>query len=81
MLEDLYVQAPIFIVHGRKDPRVNYEHATRLRDEMEEHNKPYEWMVKDNEGHGFRKEENRIELYTAMEKFFDKHIGAEGAGP
>ncbi|MFK7954960.1 MAG: prolyl oligopeptidase family serine peptidase [Lysobacterales bacterium] len=74
------IKAPIFIVHGRKDPRVKYEHATRLRKEMEEHNKPYEWMVKDNEGHGFAKEENRIELYTAMEKFFDKHIG-ETSGP
>ncbi len=74
------IKAPIFIVHGRKDPRVKYEHATRLRKEMEEHNKPYEWMVKDNEGHGFAKEENRIELYTAMEKFFDKHIG-ESSGP
>ena len=37
-------------------------------------------MVKDNEGHGFRKEENRIELYTAMEEFFDRHIGEE-TGP
>ncbi|MEM7708915.1 MAG: S9 family peptidase [Pseudomonadota bacterium] len=70
------IKAPIFIVHGRKDPRVKYEHATRLRKEMEKHDKPYEWMVKDNEGHGFSKEENRIELYTAMEKFFKKHIGA-----
>ncbi|MEM9530926.1 MAG: S9 family peptidase [Pseudomonadota bacterium] len=74
------IKAPIFIVHGRKDPRVKYEHAKRLRAEMEEHNKPYEWMVKDNEGHGFRKEENRIELYTAMEEFFDRHIGEE-TGP
>ncbi len=74
------ITAPLFIVHGRRDPRVKYEHATRLRKEMEQHNKPYEWMVKDNEGHGFRKEENRIELYTAMEKFFDKHIG-DTAGP
>ena len=70
------IRAPIFIVHGRKDPRVSIKHADALRDEMEEHNKPYEWMVKNNEGHGFRKEENRIELYTAMAEFFEKHIGS-----
>ncbi|MEM9302909.1 MAG: S9 family peptidase [Pseudomonadota bacterium] len=72
------IQAPIFIVHGRKDPRVSMKHADRLRDEMEKHNKPYEWLVKNNEGHGFSKQENRIELYTKMEQFFEKHIGSSG---
>lgn len=76
------IKAPIFIVHGRKDPRVNIKHATLLRKQMDKHNKAYEWMVKNNEGHGFRKEENRIELYTAMGKFFDKYIGEDGSsGP
>ena len=76
------IKAPIFIVHGRKDPRVNIKHATLLRKEMDKHNKAYEWMVKNNEGHGFRKEENRIELYTAMGEFFDKYIGEHGSsGP
>ena len=31
-------------------------------------------MVKDNEGHGFAKEENRFDFYEAMEKFLAKHI-------
>jgi dipeptidyl aminopeptidase/acylaminoacyl peptidase len=76
------IKAPIFIVHGRKDPRVNIEHATQLKKEMDKHKKAYEWMVKNNEGHGFRKEENRIELYTAMGEFFDKYIGEDGSsGP
>jgi dipeptidyl aminopeptidase/acylaminoacyl peptidase len=33
-----------------------------------------EYMVKDNEGHGFRNEENRFEFYEAMEKFLAKHL-------
>ncbi len=33
-------------------------------------------MVKDNEGHGFRNEENRMEFYKAMEVFLDQHIGS-----
>jgi dipeptidyl aminopeptidase/acylaminoacyl peptidase len=32
-------------------------------------------MVKDNEGHGFRNEENRFDFYGAMEQFFFKHLG------
>ena len=35
-----------------------------------------DYMVKDNEGHGFRNEENRFEFYEAMEKFLDQHIGS-----
>ena len=68
------IQAPIFIVHGRRDPRVVMEHANKLRKAMEKHDKSYEWLVKNNEGHGFRKQENRIELYTQLEKFLAEHL-------
>ena len=33
------------------------------------------YIVKDNEGHGFRNEENQFAFYEAMEKFLDKYIG------
>jgi dipeptidyl aminopeptidase/acylaminoacyl peptidase len=41
-----------------------------------------EYMVKDNEGHGFHNEENRFAFYEAMEKFLDQHLhptGPEGS--
>jgi dipeptidyl aminopeptidase/acylaminoacyl peptidase len=33
-----------------------------------------EYLVKENEGHGFRNEENRFEFYEAMERFLEKHL-------
>ncbi|KCB50413.1 peptidase, S9A/B/C family, catalytic domain protein, partial [Bordetella hinzii 1277] len=33
-----------------------------------------EYMVKENEGHGFHNEENKFEFYAAMEKFFVEHL-------
>ena len=33
------------------------------------------YMVKENEGHGFRNEENRFDAYRAMEHFLGKHLG------
>ncbi len=33
-----------------------------------------DYMVKDNEGHGFENQENRFEFYEAMEKFLAKHL-------
>jgi len=50
------------------------KHAEILRSAMEKHGKPYEWLMKENEGHGFRKEENRIELYQQIDAFLAKHL-------
>ena len=36
-----------------------------------------EYMVKNNEGHGFRNEENRFDFYEVMEKFLKKYIGTK----
>ncbi len=69
------IKADLFIVHGASDVRVVLGHATRLRDALDEIGKDYEWMVKEKEGHGFQNVDNRVDLYTAMLAFFDKHIG------
>lgn len=63
------LQAPVFIIHGSLDPRVPVAQANMLRREMRRHNKEYKWLVKTDEGHGFRKEENRIEQYQQIEAF------------
>jgi dipeptidyl aminopeptidase/acylaminoacyl peptidase len=36
-------------------------------------------LVKDNEGHGFRNEENLFEFYRAMEAFLLRHLGPGAA--
>ena len=40
-----------------------------------------DYMVKNNEGHGFHNEENRFDFYRAMEKFLAKYLkGVEPQG-
>jgi dipeptidyl aminopeptidase/acylaminoacyl peptidase len=68
------IKAPVFIIHGKRDVRVVMEHADLLKERMEALEKPYEWLVKNNEGHGFRKVENRIEMYEKLEKFLAKNL-------
>ena len=71
------IKAPLMIIQGAKDPRVVKQHATDLRDALEDRGitlSDDEWIMKENEGHGFSKEENKIELYTKMEKFLAKHL-------
>lgn len=71
------LKAPVFIVHGGEDFRVDVEHAYRLRERMEELGKRYEWMLKEKEGHGFYRPENRLELYQRMLAFLAKYIGPD----
>lgn len=71
------LKAPVFIVHGGEDFRVDIEHAYRLRKGLEKLGKPYEWLVKPKEGHGFYKPENRLEFYERMLAFLEKHIGRD----
>jgi len=63
------IDDPIFIIHGIRDPRVPIAQACMLRAAMKKHGKAFEWLVKTDEGHGFRKEENRIEEFEKIEKF------------
>ena len=73
------LKAPVFIVHGGEDHRVDVEHAYRLRKRMDELGKPYEWMLKPKEGHGFYRPENRLELYERMLAFLGKYIGPDAS--
>lgn len=69
------VKCPLFIAQGATDPRVNKDESDQVVAAMKERGVEVEYMVKENEGHGFRNEENRFEFYEAMDKFLDKHIG------
>jgi dipeptidyl aminopeptidase/acylaminoacyl peptidase len=68
------IKAELFIIHGEKDVRVPVEHAYRLRDALKKVNKNFEWMIKP-EGHGFYDVNNRVDMYTQVLAFFEKHIG------
>jgi acylaminoacyl-peptidase len=69
------LKAPVLIVHGGEDFRVDIAHAYKLRKGLEKLDKPYEWLVKPNEAHGFYLPENRLELFERMIAFLDKYIG------
>jgi len=68
------LKVPVFIIQGGQDVRVPPAQAYALRDALDAKDHPYEWMYKENEGHGFYKPENNIERWTRMLQFLDKHI-------
>lgn len=70
------IKCPLFIAQGANDPRVNKAESDQVVEALKARGITVEYMVKDNEGHGFANEENRFDFYGAMEKFLDQHIGS-----
>ena len=73
------IKAPLFIAQGANDPRVNKAESDQVVEALKKRGVEVEYMVKTDEGHGFANENNRIDFYKAMEKFFDKHLSGKPA--
>lgn len=68
------IKAALFIAQGANDPRVNVDESNQMVAAMKEKGVNVEYLVKDNEGHGFRNEENRFDFYRSMEAFLNKQL-------
>jgi dipeptidyl aminopeptidase/acylaminoacyl peptidase len=70
------IKAPLLVLQGAKDPRVNIAESDQIVEALKKRKIDVEYMVKQNEGHGFYNQENRFDAYEAMERFFAKHLGS-----
>ena len=68
------INAPLLVIQGASDPRVNINESNQIVSALKKRGIDVIYIVKGNEGHGFRNEENRFEVYEAMEKFFAKYL-------
>lgn len=68
------IKAPLFVAQGANDPRVNKAESDQIVEALKTRGIDVEYMVKNNEGHGFANEENRFDFYRAMISFLDKHL-------
>ena len=68
------IKCPLLVVQGANDPRVNKAESDQIVEALQKKGLAVEYIVKDNEGHGFYNQENQFEFYGAMEKFFEKHL-------
>ncbi len=68
------IRVPLLIAQGAQDPRVNIDESNQMVAALNKRGIDVEYIVKENEGHGFQNEENRFEFYEAMERFLGKHL-------
>ena len=69
------IRAPLFIIHGRNDPRVPVTEAEQIHRELVSHGVRAELLVYDDEGHGLNKLKNRLDAYPKAVAFLDEVLG------
>ena len=74
------ITQPLLLAYGSVDMRVPITHGTKFRDAVTRTNQNVEWVEYPEEGHGWSLEKNRIDFWTRVENFLDRHIG-KGAAP
>lgn len=68
------IKTPLLIAQGANDPRVKQEQSDQIVESLKKRGVAVEYILKDNEGHGFINEENQFDFYRAMEAFLQKHL-------
>ena len=68
------IKAPLFIAQGANDPRVNKDESDQMVAALKKRGIEVEYMVKNDEGHGFSNQNNQFDFYGAMEKFLEKYM-------
>ncbi len=70
------IKRPLLMAYGAWDIRVPLVHGEKFRDAVKAHNKNVEWVVYENEGHGWRRPETRYDFWRRVERFLDSNIGS-----
>ncbi len=68
------IKAPLLVAQGAKDPRVKQAESDQIVAALRKRGIDVPYLLKENEGHGFRNEENRFEFYKMAEDFLRKYL-------
>jgi dipeptidyl aminopeptidase/acylaminoacyl peptidase len=69
------IRIPLLIAQGANDPRVKRAEAEQIVAALTEAGIDHEYLLFEDEGHGFAKPENRLRFYAAAERFLARHLG------
>lgn len=67
-------KAPLFVIQGANDPRVPMSEAEQMVKSIRENNGTVWYMLAKDEGHGFRKKENRDRMTEAVALFLQENL-------
>jgi dipeptidyl aminopeptidase/acylaminoacyl peptidase len=69
------IHTPLLVVQGANDSRVVQAESDNLVEALRQRGVAVEYMVKEDEGHGFLNPDNQIDMHHAVERFLAEHLG------
>jgi dipeptidyl aminopeptidase/acylaminoacyl peptidase len=75
------IKVPLLIGQGANDPRVNKAESDQIVSAMRKNNKPVEYYVFPDEGHGFARPTNNMAFNAVTEEFLAKYLGGRFEPP
>jgi dipeptidyl aminopeptidase/acylaminoacyl peptidase len=70
------ISCPMLVVQGKNDPRVVQTESDQMVEKLRSQNKEVEYLVLEDEGHGFSKVSNQIKVWELICTFLDKHLNS-----
>lgn len=68
------IKNPLLVIQGANDPRVLKVESDEIVEKVRNNGVEVEYLVFDDEGHGFRKKKNQIQANDAVVEFLKKHL-------
>jgi dipeptidyl aminopeptidase/acylaminoacyl peptidase len=68
---------PLIVLQGAQDPRVLQVESDEIVEGVRANGVPVEYVLFEDEGHGFIKKKNQIEAYSSIVAFLDKYLKEE----
>jgi dipeptidyl aminopeptidase/acylaminoacyl peptidase len=68
------IEAPLLLLHGRKDKRVVPLMTERMAEALEIEGKYHEVVWYDDEGHGWEKRETKRDAFSRVLAFLKRHV-------
>jgi dipeptidyl aminopeptidase/acylaminoacyl peptidase len=65
---------PMLVIQGANDPRVVKSESDKIVEALRQKGRKVDYMVLEDEGHGFTKKENEILVYRAIADFFNRYL-------
>lgn len=75
------IRSALFVAHGANDPRVPVSEAEQLVEAVRGAGQDVWYMLARNEGHGFRKKDNRDLFMQLTVMFLEQHLLGDAAAP
>lgn len=75
------IRIPLLIAQGANDPRVKQAESEQIVESLRSKGKDVDYLLFEDEGHGFSRPRNRMAFYAAAEQFLAKHLGGRAEPP